>query len=505
MNANDPVPLPLLDHRSIWPSHRKIEDDGTLWSDDPPVGVKLRIEPARKSEIFLRAERPWEEEARLRIATVLYDEGRFRLWYGASNFDTDRGSFVCYAESEDGFDWERPEVGLVEYEGSTANNIISRDGDHFLQCVLKDPIAPPESRYKAIGPKGRYFRDGKYDPTMTGKEFKKLMQDMDLGGVAREDRRKKIQVHSAVQGSVSPDGLRWTNLEEPLIDVGPTALDTHNLVTYDPFEKRYVLYMRGGNDERRRHVRRADSAEFGHFESLRPCLVADPQDPISDDIYNPCYTPYPTGLPFHLMFPSFYHRVESHVDAQLAVSRDGHLWHRPERVPIIDLSHEGGEYGALYAVPNLTAPEDGDWRLPFAAHSHRHDFRDRGAPPIHKPEPGDLRWALWKPDRLAGLEASGEGRVILNMRVCSGTEMRLNYRTEADGWVKVELVEPPSTPPRKVEAFEGYSLAEAETLTGDEVARVVRWNGKSDLSELRGREVALRLHLNRAKVFSTAL
>ena len=63
---------------------------------------------------------------------------------------------------------------------------------------------------------------------------------------------------------------------------------------------------------------------------------------------------------------------------------------------------------------------------------------------------------------------------------------------------------PPLTPPRKVEAFDGFSLAEAETLTGDEVSRVVHWNGKSDLSDLKGKEVAVRLHLHRARVFATA-
>ena len=216
MNHDDPIPLPLLDHRSIWSSHRRIDDDGTLWSDDPPVGVKLRVEPARKSDIFLHAERPWEEEARLRVNTVLYEEGRFRLWYGADKYESDLGSYTCYAESADGFAWERPELNLIPYEGSKKNNIISRDGEHFLQCILKDPAAPPEARYKSIGPKGRYFRDGKYDPNMTQKEVKKLLVDMDLGGVAPEDRRKKIQIHSAVRASVSPDGLRWTNLEEPL-------------------------------------------------------------------------------------------------------------------------------------------------------------------------------------------------------------------------------------------------------------------------------------------------
>ena len=95
--------------------------------------------------------------------------------------------------------------------------------------------------------------------------------------------------------------------------------------------------------------------------------------------------------------------------------------------------------------------------------------------------------------------------MVLVQRPCAGKELRLNYRTEKDGWVKVELVNPPVTPPRPVQAFEGFGLDAAETLSGDELSRVVRWNGKSDLSMLRGKEVSVRLHLNRAKVFSTAL
>ena len=503
MATESPSPLPLLDHRSIWPSHRKIEEDGTLWSDDPPVGVKLTIEPARKSEVFFTAQRPWEQDARIQINTVIYEGGRFRLWYGISRAVDAGGNLTCYAESGDGFEWERPELGFVEFEGSTKNNIISAD-EHFLQTVFIDPNAPPESRYKAIAPKGRYFRNGKYDPDMTQQEVKKLMRDLDLGGVSPEDRRKQIQMHSAIYASVSPDGLRWTDLAEPLIDVGPTALDTHNMATYDPFEGRYVLYLRGGSDERRRHVRRADGEQFADFENLRPCLVCDPQDPMSDDIYNPCYNPYPGGRQLYLMFPSFYHRVESTVDAYLAVSRDSHLWQRPERRPIIDRTYPDGEYGSLYAEPGLVALESGEWRLPMVGYQGKHDFRGRDAKP-QKPESGDIRWAVWGAHRLCGLEATAEGRVILNMRKCAGEQMRLNYRTEKDGWVKVELIEPTSTPPRPITPFPGFSLSEAETLNGDDLSRVVQWNGSSDLSSLAGREVALRLHLNKAKVFSTAL
>ena len=334
---------------------------------------------------------------------------------------------------------------------------------------------------------------------MDSKKAKELLIALDLGDVSPEERKKQIEIRQSVAASVSPDGIHWTALEDPILDVGNTQLDTHNLCTYDPYEGKYVAYLRG-HVERRRLVRRAEGTDFRRLENPHFCLMPDPQDPIDDDIYNPCYCPYP-GLQRYLMFPSIYHRIASTVDVHLAVSRDSYNWHRPERKPIIDLSYDGGEYGAIYAVPNLLTPSSGEWRLPFVGHQRLHDFLDRGAT---YPVDGDFRWASWPQNRLAGLEAAGEGSCVLVQRPCAGGELHLNFRTAKDGWVKVELVHPPSTPPKPVEPFAGFGLDQAETLSGDELARVVRWNSKSDLSSLKDMEVSVRLTLYRAKLFSLA-
>jgi len=249
-------------------------------------------------------------------------------------------------------------------------------------------------------------------------------------------------------------------------------------------------------------VRRADSADFSSFPQARPCLMSDPADPADDDIYTSCYTPYP-GRQLYLMFPSFYHRIPSTVDVQLAISHDSHTWIRPERKPIIDLSNDQGEdYGCIYASPNMVALDSGDWRLPFSGHYRLHDFLERGA---SYPMDTELRWAEWKEDRLVGLEAEGEGFVALVEKTCLGQEMRLNYRTKPGGSIKVELIQPPGTPPKEVKAVDGFSLAEAEPLEGDELSAVVRWNGSGDLSALEGELLSVRLHLNKAKVFSIAM
>lgn len=69
------------------------------------------------------------DERRRRIGTVLYDPRirRYRMWYvasGAYNGTLADGNHIGYAESDDGFHWEKPEVGLYEYHGSRRNNIV---------------------------------------------------------------------------------------------------------------------------------------------------------------------------------------------------------------------------------------------------------------------------------------------------------------------------------------------------------------------------------------------
>ena len=501
MSAEQPVPIPLFDWYQVWPSHRKEEEDGTIWSQEPPHGIELSIEPAQKSEIFFHPEHPWEQDARIDICTMMHEGGRYRLWYGTTKSDDRSENYICYAESDDGYHWSRPELGLVEYEGSSKNNIISADREHHLGAVFMDPAGPPEARYKAINPGGRYYRDGKLDTNMTSEQFKELLIALDLGGVSPEERRKKVEVRQTVHASVSPDGIHWTNLDEPILDVGNTMLDTHNLCTYDPYQQKYVAYLRGHVNGRRRVVRRAESRDFAQLEEPRFCLIPDPQDPADDDIYNPCYSPYP-NQPLYLMFPSLYHRIASTLDIQLAVSRDSYNWQRPERRPIIDRSYDGGEYGALYAYPNLLDLDNGEWRLAYTGHHRKHDFLDRGR---NYPVDFEHRWASWKKDRLVGLEAPDEGFVVLMTKPCAGAQLHLNYRTAPDGWIKVELVKLPETPPKPVDAFEGFGLEEAETLSGDELSRVVSWNGKSDLADLKGKDVYLRLHMYKAKVFSFSI
>lgn len=93
--------------------------------------------------------------------SVIREYGKFKMWYVALdrdlvNWDTPKRDFSiwrpAYAESEDGIIWTKPNLGLVEYQGDTNNNLIKilpgPLGIINLK-VLSEPAAPcPDHRYK---------------------------------------------------------------------------------------------------------------------------------------------------------------------------------------------------------------------------------------------------------------------------------------------------------------------------------------------------------------------
>jgi hypothetical protein len=94
--------------------------------------------------------RPWETR------NVIFDkeENIFKCWYSGTNIKTERWWASGYATSKDGITWEKPKLGLYEYNGSKENNIFSL-GWGPVYKDLKEP--DPAKRYKMLvkGPKDK--------------------------------------------------------------------------------------------------------------------------------------------------------------------------------------------------------------------------------------------------------------------------------------------------------------------------------------------------------------
>ena len=73
---------------------------------------------------------PWEGSG-CGYHTAFRDGEKIRMYYIAADLTSADGTklasrpiYACYAESRDGIRWTKPDLGLVEFQGSTRNNIV---------------------------------------------------------------------------------------------------------------------------------------------------------------------------------------------------------------------------------------------------------------------------------------------------------------------------------------------------------------------------------------------
>ena len=497
---------PALDWHGIWPGYVSYDEDGLYFPQDLPRGLKLSVQPADQGEaVFSRRER-WEK-VDAHYPTIIREEDRFRMWYVAfadpedpwvkqANLPGKLASLWCYAESEDGCNWERPNLGMFDFDGSTDNNILFAAGDsgcHYgYMNLMRDDRGDPQERYKAITIAGKFFVDGK---PATREEVARLRAAREAAGDAGEIGAN-ITSQMMILGGVSPDGIHWTHLEEPLMEP-PWLLDTQNILQFDAAIGKYVIYLRSIH-ERRRAVSRYEADDFrGPWGNHHMVLTAEPDDPPDWDIYAPCYCPHPHGK--HLMFFSPYRRASDLVDVYLAISHDGKLWYRPERTPIISTSDR---YGSLYPTPELVELSDDRWGLMTMGCPHPHNRTNPS-------QPQEFFWATWKRDRLVAWEADDYAEFALSERECAGEQLRLNFKTHQPGaFVKVEIVD--GSLPNRATAAEppplaGFSFDDCDPLSGDELDAVVSWKGKTDLSALGGKKIHLRFRMARTRLFAVDL
>ena len=117
-------------------SHPRIGHQPQLLIDDYMVEDRWALERVlHQPDKFLRnpvlvRDRPWEGDLAYR-PWVIWDEdyGCFRMWYQCFSFTNYYGAggppyHLCYAESSDGFNWEKPLMEVCEYPGFAKTNVV---------------------------------------------------------------------------------------------------------------------------------------------------------------------------------------------------------------------------------------------------------------------------------------------------------------------------------------------------------------------------------------------
>lgn len=451
---------------------------------DYPHGIRLVAQPAQRVGPILKFERPWEGMG-VNIATLIHHDGRYRGWGGCQAKDGKK--YTCYFESSDGLTWQRPNLGLVEFEGSKDNNLLADNPG----TVFIDPAGPPEERYKAV-------QTGELDDAKA-KEFLKRRPD------AYEHRAWRADVGKTfcVQGAVSADGLTWKVLPDPL---AIEHCDTQVVAYYDERLRKYVIYTRNwmvgprstrAPDDRglswlnvgRRSIGRTESDDFRSFPLSHIILEPGPGLLPSDTLYTNCRTAIPGAPDHHLMFPTVWHTSDDSCSVVVASSHDGRVWHYLPGGPVLTTGAFGQwDGGCVFASPNLVSLPNGDFALPYTGYIFPHKYpRGRWA--------FQTGYALWPKGRLVALEAAVRGEFATVGIMPPGRKLRINALTKRAGSILVEVVGQDGQP------VEGRTFADATPIIGDQFRTPVAWKDQDDLGHKDGEFISLRFRMEKAQIF----
>jgi len=432
-----------------------------------PRGIRLAARPARKTD-------PVPEGTP--VGRVIHDGGVYRSWRLEPNYPSgqDIGAYstgdpeavaICARESDDGFEWRECSRCEIDAPGQT--------GFDGFTCFI-DPIAPGRERYKAV--------------------YMAVAPDAEREGLWRRyrqvhPRHRHVSLNedyiTCIYGAVSPDGLHWTAIPEPLLI---HKSDTDTSVYYDEWLGRYVMYTRLYVQDRR-WVARAEAEDFRSWGPVQPLLWPGLDGALSDDIYLNARTEYP-GLPdTHLMLPMLYHRLTQTSEVRLLSGVDGICWSEVPGGPVLEPGEPGSwDSEFIYAGKDL---------VPFGA--------DRVAVPCHGtcfphkyPRWPDVRranqrwgWTWWPRERLSAVVADGEGEFWTPAALPPGRRLRLNVRTPRAGAVRVGIAGVP-----------GRSVEDCDPIVGDGLSMPVHWGGEEDIGARRDQPISLHFRLTAAELFA---
>ena len=471
--------------------------------------VKYRDNPV------IRRDRPWEGNE-LHYGTVLYDEEekQFRMWYSSWHFSATRrvpkklvpsvpdkvNRGTCYAFSEDGFHWEKPDLGQVEFQGSKANNLVGPQGwRKFKGGIFVDPNErDPARRFKAMA---QVATD---EPGGDG-ETDRDVSDPDVPG-----RTKRFVWNLYYSG----DAFNWTpHPQNPVIDRPESIWGPTGMMGWDPIRKVYAAHMENCINKHAvfgRHLcppamrilGRAESPDLIRWSEPETILKPDAADPPDLEFYSMWATTYEN---IYLGMLWNFRKTSTTILPQLVFSRDGVNYDRRYREPFIQAGDEGDfDSVTVYALQPIVHDDKifiyyggQNWRASVQLDRLMEEFGRDG------PQAG-IGLAVVPLDGFVSIDSGSQeyGEVVTKAFVFEGRTLRVNMRGAWQGWgagrpeLKVEVLAADHTP------LPGYRFAEADNLSATGFANMATWEGRSDLGSLAGKPVKLKFYSRNVKLFA---
>jgi len=443
-------------------------------------GTSLRLHHPVPAGVALRFDEPWAHPS-AGYGTVLLDEGRYRSYYrktfDVTGSDDSANQVTCYAESDDGIIWHKPSLGIYEVAGTRDNNVVwaglGPTSHNFAPFVDCRPGVPPEQRYKALA------------GTQT----------------------------TGLLGFCSADGIHWRSMQDaPLLPSieGDYRYDSQNVAFWSAHEGCYACYFRSWRDKVRT-ISRSTSDDFLHWS---PGQAMDfGETPLEHLYINQTHSYYRAPHIYVALAARFMpgrkvlsdeeglrYRVGAHrgvgywqdcSEAVLLTSRGGNRYDRtfmeafvrpgPDRRNWVSRSN----YPALGVVPTGMGSSGAESEMSLYVMRHNQQ------PTAH------LERLTLRVDGFASLHAPYTGGEMVSKPLrFEGRELTFNYATGAAGHVRAELLDEGQA------AIPGYALEDVDLLIGDEIERVVSWQGRKDISQLAGQTICMRIQLKDADLYS---
>ncbi len=417
-------------------------------------------------------------------------DGRWRMVYQGKCDET--ALHWCFAAiSTDGIHFVPEDTrAVIQLQNRIADHQVLEPYDAEIACILQDPAAPADKRWKMLMCEYEHTRHRVLDKVYT-----------------------------------SPDGLQWTLLEGACWN--PTGTEPVTGAVYRPEKHDFCIYPRHIWGERRVGI--TTTADWMSYAPVQHCMQTDALDEPLAEMY---------GMPVfryedrYIGLPHIYGGLHSEYNSkfmggtmkqQLAWSPDGEHWQRMLRTPFIDGESEAiaGAVGYPCKMTWPSAPwqmPDGEIRIAAAATRLEHGtaFKDLGGADVQE-------YRQDAPDCTAANTVSGRSGIhIYRLRrdgfVCLATDgdipgtLLTREMLWQGGEVQVNLTAAHATLAVYESAVAGdafghgtpvpgYGHEDCVPFSGDDTAWQPSWDGKG-LDALVGRTLSLELRLTDGRVYA---
>ncbi len=445
----------------------------------------------------LRLDAPWDrDDERFSYANIMYDaeENIFKMWYWVWRAQyqqaaviVEGGNKLAYATSKDGIHWDRPELGLLDINGSKKNNYIIPELGIYGANAIDDRSDIPARRYKMI-----------------------------FGSLGRE--ASWAGFHVPLSLAYSADGINWKRPEH----VNPVLRgisDGEFTLFYDRDRRKYQLYTRR-TPNLPRDISLYESYDLVNWEDLgRVVVPGDELDP--PEMYNfynmaPfCYENFFLGMlnpqhahPISEAYESYHKSPEyprdmlGHVDIQLAYSRDTRRWSRPrDRSPVVPNGKLGErDFGGIYPSKSPVVV-NGDTFIYYTASRYLHSWWEEFEKKEKERDICCLMLAKMPEDHWVSLDAGPEGGSLITKPWGPPHEVFVNADA-AGGSIEAELVTPYGEP------VPDYTRGDCIPVKANGKGQQIKWKCAKHPWALREQYrggVLVKFHVKNAKLYSYTL